>query len=320
MRLGRIAKYFPIPKYLKPAHIGVSFSDTGIRAVFFDVRAGLSSLKTCLIPLERGSISEGKIVNLPEVTSKLSVVRKNFDRPFVFFTVPDEIAYVFSAEVPVSSGGDMTESVAFIMEENVPLPLSDVIFDFSPLKIVSDAAEDRALTVVAAVERREVEKFLEAFEKAGFEPLGCIHESEAVAKAVVPQKFARYLAVIQAREERVGIHLVKGGVVHFSTLRNISGKDYKAEFLDEYQRFLEYCAKYDQGSGGEVRSAFVCGEFEYAKIAAAALIDSNICQNTKLSNVWTNVFDIDRSLPEIPYEKSLSFAGAVGAALSESAK
>lgn len=320
MKLGWLSKYFPIPKYLRPPHIGISFSDTSIRAVFFDVRAGLPSLKTCLVPLEKGSISGGKIANMQEVVAKLSVVRKNFDFPFVFFAIPDEVAYVFSAEVPVLSEGDMTESVAFIMEENVPLPLSDIIFDFSPLKIVASDSENKALTVVAAAERREAEKFLEAFEKAGFEPLGCIHESEAIARAVAPKKYVPSSAVVHAREDKVGIHLVKKGVVYFSTIRNITGGDYRTEFLDEYERFLEYCSKYDALSGGVVKSAFVCGEFEYAKVAAAALIDSKICQNTKLSNVWTNVFDIDNRFPEIPYEKSLSFAGAIGAALSDCAK
>jgi Tfp pilus assembly PilM family ATPase len=312
MKLRLLFKYFPAPGYLHPSHIGISFSEDSIKAVFFDARIGPQSLKASLVPIEKGAISGGKIVNMDEVVKKLIAIKEGFDSPFVFFAIPDEITYIFSAEIPIATEGDISEAVAFVMEENVPLPLSDVVFDFHPIKVTADR---EAFTVVAAAERREVEKFAEAFSKAGFESVGCIHESEAVAKSVVPKKYGPSVAVVHARGNKIGIYLAKKGVVHFSTTRSVSG-DYREEFLDEYQKFVEYCDKYDE-EGGILKSVFVCGEFEYAKKATEILFDSKLCQNVKLANVWTNVFDIETSLPDIPYEKSLSFSGAVGATLSD---
>jgi hypothetical protein len=255
---------------------------------------------------------------MDEVVKKLSIVRKNFNSPFVFFAVPDELAYVFSTSILVASGDNAMESVAFIIEENVPLSLGDTVFDFVPTKIVQSDLEYSASVVVAACVKKEVEKFIEALHQSGFEPVGCIHESQAIADALIPKKFLETLCIVHARENRVGIYLVKDNLVHFSTLRSILDEDYKKQFLDEYRKFLEYCLKYDVNENQPIKSVLVCGEFECAKKIIEAIIDSaNYTKDVKLSNVWTNVFEIDKYLPDIPYEKSLSFAGSIGAVLSD---
>jgi hypothetical protein len=316
MKFKRLSKYFPPPQFLKPPHIGISFSDTSIKAILFEKRSKEAHFKSTIISLEKGSIVHGSIVNMGEVVKRLSIVRKNFDSPFVFFTVPDELSYVFSAPI-LTSGGDITEAVAFIIEENVPLSLGETIFDFVPTQITKSDSEYSASVVVAACVKKEVEKFIEAFYKAGFEPVGCVHESQAIAKAVIPKNFLGTFCIVHARENKIGIHLIKNKIVYFSTIRNISDGDYKKEFLDEYEKFLEYCLKYDIDQNQPIKSIFVCGEFENAQKVVEAINDSaNLSKNVKLSNVWTNAFEIDKHLPDIPFEKSLSFAGSIGAALS----
>jgi len=318
MRFRFLSKYFPPPQFLKPPCIGVSFSDFSIKAISFDKTSADPFLKSVVMPIEKGSIVAGSIVNMGDVIKKLSVARKNFNLPFVFFTIPDELTYVFSTSILVGNRGNATENVAFVMEENVPLSLNDTIFDFVPTKIVRSDLEYDASVVVAACVKKEVEKFIEALRKGGFEPMGCIHESQAIANALVPKKFLGTLCIVHARENRVGIYLVRDNLVIFSTLRSVLDGDYKKQFMDEYEKFLEYCLKYDTNQNQQVKSVLVCGEFEYAKKAVETIIDSSNCaKDVKLSNVWTNVFEIDKHLPDIPYEKSLSFAGSIGATLSD---
>lgn len=318
MKFGFLSKYFPPEKYLKPPHIGISFSDANIKAIFFDKTHKKPLLKNIILPLEKGAIVSGSVVNENEVVSKLSVIRENFDLPFVFFTIPDELAYVFSTSISIASGGDMTESVAFIMEENVPLSLADIVFDFEPTKVVQTDAGHDVSVVVAASAKKEIEKFVEVFYKSGFEPVGCVNESQAIANALISKRSGETLSIVHARENRVGIYLVKNNLVRFSTLRTILGEDYKKQFLDEYEKFLEYCIKYDTGDERSIKSILVCGDFEYAKKVVEVIVGSdNHVKDVKLSNVWTNVFEIDKNLPAIPYEESLSFAGPIGAVLAD---
>jgi hypothetical protein len=312
------SKYFPPPQFLNPPRVGISFSDSSIRAIYFDKTLKEPTLKSAEAPLERGVIVAGSIVNVEEVTKKLSEIREKFDSPFVFFTVPDELAYVFSTSIMVGSGGNATESIAFIMEENVPLSLGDTVFDFMPTKIEKSGTEYDTDFVVAACVKNEVTKFVEVLRRAGFEPLGCIHESQAIAQAVIQRNFTGTSAVIHARGNRVGIYLVKNNLVYFSTLRSIVGEDYINPFLDEYKKFMEYCLKLEAIQNEPIEHVFVCGEFEYAKRVVESLLDSDeSSKSVKLSNVWTNVFEIDKHLPEISYEKSLGFAGPIGAVLSD---
>lgn len=320
MKFEFLFKYFPREKFLKPPHIGVSFSDSSIKAISFDKNVENPTLENIVISLEKGTIISGSIVDMNELVRNLSVVRENFKLPFVFFTIPDELAYVFSASVPIASGGDITENISFIMEENVPLPLEDIVFDFTPTKIVQSDSGYEVSVVVAASPKKEIKKFIEAFYKSGFESVGCIHESQAVTNAVVSNNYSDTLSVVHAKENRVGIYLVRNNLVHFSTLRSILGGDYKKQFLDEYEKFLEYCLRYDTGPKQPVKSVFVCGEFEYAKKVVEAIAESpdlNSTKDIKLSNVWTNIFEIDKHLPSIPYEESLNLAGPIGATLAD---
>lgn len=322
MKLNFISKYFPPEKYLKPLHLGISFSEKNIKAVFFDKTKNNYKnnyhIKSIIVPLEKNAISSGKIVDIDEVVKKLSEVRKNFDFPFVFFAVPDELTFVFSVSVPIIASKDITENIAFTMEENVPLALSDVVFDFTPVSIFRKNSELFASVVVVAAVKNEVEKFIYALKQSGFEPIGCAHESQAIANALVASNFSGAVSIVHARENRVGIYLIKNNLVYFSTLRSISGQDYEKQFLDEYQKFLEYCVKYDTSSQEQVKTILVCGEFSYAKKIAESILNlPNQSKEVKLSNVWTNVSEIDRHLPDLPYEESINFAGPVGAVLAD---
>ncbi|MFA6269618.1 MAG: pilus assembly protein PilM [Candidatus Paceibacterota bacterium] len=317
MKFRFLSKYFPTPIFLKPSHIGISFSDTSIKAIYFEKKGVGPRFKSVVVPLNKGSILNGAIVNTQDVIDKLAVVRKSFNCPFVFFALPDEITYVFSVLVP-TIGGDIKEAVAFMIEENVPLSLNETVFDFTPTQIVESESGYNVSVVVVASVKKEVEKFVEVLNKAGFELVGCVHESGAIANSIIPKNFYGTYCIIHARENRIGIHLIKNKIVHFSTIRSVFGGDYKKEFLDEYEKFIEYCLKYDTSKNQPIKSFFVCGEFDSAKKVVEAINDSkDLSQNIKLANVWTNIFEIDKYSPDIPFEKSLSFAGAIGTALSD---
>ncbi|OHA85918.1 MAG: hypothetical protein A3A90_02425 [Candidatus Zambryskibacteria bacterium RIFCSPLOWO2_01_FULL_35_19] len=318
MKFGLLSKYFPSPQFLKPPHIGISFSDSNIKAILFDKTQKEPSLKSVIVPIEKGGIVEGKIVDIESVIKALSTVRSSFDSSFVFFAIPDELTFVFTTSVSVGPKSNPAESIAFVMEENVPLSLGEVIFDFVPTEIIKSDLEYEASFVVSVCVKKEVEKLIEALQKVGFETLGCIHESQAIANAIVKKDFSDTLSIIHARENRVGIYLVKNNIVHFSTLREASGATYKKQFLDEYEKFLDYSLKYGIGQNKSVKSVLICGEFQYTKEILEAINDSSkIDNNVTLSNVWSNVFEIDKHMPGIPYEKSLSFAGPIGGVLSD---
>ena len=310
-------KYFPTPRFINPPRIGLAFSDLSIKAVKFGGGASKFPIKNIRIPLESGIIVAGSVVKPEELAKKLAKVREKLGSPYVSFTIPDELTYIFNTNVPVILGHDATESIAFTIEENVPLSLADTIFDFVPLSIKHNGTEHEAKVLVVACVKKEVEKMVDTLRQAELEPMSCLPESQAIANAIISKNAKGTSCIAHIRENRVGIYLVKEGMVHFSTLRSITGGDYSREFLDEYARFLEYWYKYDNAVDHKVETLFVCGDFDYAKQIVVAVTDSNLYkEKAVLSNVWNNIFAIDKHTPQVSYEESLSFAGSIGAATS----
>ena len=91
---------------------------------------------------------------------------------------------------------------------------------------------------MAACAKNEIEKFIKIIQDSGLEPIGCIHESQAIANALTSKNFKEKLCIVHARENRIGIYLIKEGIAHFSTLRSVLGDNYEQQFLDEYENFL----------------------------------------------------------------------------------
>lgn len=318
MKLDSFLKYFPPPRFVDPLKIGISFSDLSIKAVLFEKGSFGPVVKSIMVPLEEGIIKEGLIIKQDELVKKLKEVKEKIDSPFVCFTIPDEVTYIFTATVPVVEGKDATESVAFSIEENVPISLSDAIFDFVPISVKQNENGHEGSFVVTACVKNEVEKIVSSLEASGFVPVCGVHESQAVANAVVPKNSDGFSCVVHVRDNRVGMYLVNKNIVTFATIRILSPLDYEKQIKDEYEKFQEYYNKYGDSNGLTIKNIFVCGEFEYAKRAVSG-ISAMVNANTKvtLANIWTNSLSLHENTPNLPYEKSLSFAGSIGATLNK---
>ena len=316
MSLSSLLKYFPPPKFIDPVKVGISFSDLSIKAVLFEKGSFGPAVKSLMIPLEQGIIKEGLILKPEELVKKLKEVKEKINSPFISFTIPDEVTYIFSSSVPISQGKDATESIAFSIEENVPISLSDTVFDFIPIGVKQIDSGYEGSFIVAACVRVEVEKIINSLERAGFDVVCGIPESQAVVNAVIPKNSEGFSCVVHIRDNRVGMYLVNKNVVTFATIRSLSPEDYENQVADEYEKFDEYYNKYGDSKGSTIKNVFVCGEFEYAKRAVSII--SSKCQpsiKVVLANIWSNSLSLHESTPNLPYEKSLSFAGSVGATI-----
>lgn len=313
-----ILKYFPPPEFMNPSKIGVSFSDASIKAVAFGSGAKKFPVVSALIHLEPGTVVNGSVKNKDKLINKLKEVKEAFDSPFVYFTIPDEITYIYKSTLNAIPNKDATENVAFTIEENIPLSLQDSIFDFMPTALKKTEDKYEADVVVAACQKTEVENLVEIIKNSGLEPIGCIHESQAIVGALISKETKTLNCIVHAREDRIGLFLAKGGAVSFATLRPTSHQTYVDDYKDELFKVKEYHERFEsEPLSVPIEQIIVCGEFEFAKKVVAAndtIPNNNI--KARLGNVWTNVFEIDEHTPNMPYEKSLSFAGSIGALLA----
>ncbi len=318
MQLSSLLKYFPLPKFINPIRIGISFSDLSIKAIIFEKGSFGPVVKSMLVPLEQGIIKEGVVLKEDALVKKLGEVKENFNSSFVSFTIPDEITYIFNTSVPVIQGKDATEALAFSIEENVPLSLSDTLFDFTPISVRQTETGHEGSFIVSACVKNEVEKIVSCLEAAGFDSLCAIPESQAIANSIIPKDREGFSCIVHVRDNRVGMYLVNKNIVDFATIRTLAPIDYEKQIADEYEKFAEYYNKYGDSKGSVINSVFVCGEFDYAKKALSVITErKDLSGKVLLSNIWSNILSSKDDMPTLPYEKSLSFAGSVGAAITE---
>jgi hypothetical protein len=309
---------FPVPEYLLLGTSGVALSDDGIRFAEF----GRGALKGELIlsrygetELEPGVISGGVITDAKKLEEALSELKKRFNIRFVRATLPEEKTYMFTATVEKVSSDNLRDAVAFIIEENVPISLSESVFDF---EVIGNAPGNRLEVAVGVVPNQVAASYINVLESAGITPISFDVESLAVRRAVVKDGDKTAQLIVNLGETKTGLYIVEEGVVHFSSTPSYGAKSDGADLKAEIRKLIAFWNTRLDPHGvpkKKVEKVVVCGvggkDEDFLEDLFRS-VDIPYC----LANVWTNVFTFDKEVPPIPFEDSLSYASAVGLALN----
>lgn len=312
--LDKFLSHFPPPKYIDVPYTGIAFSDDCVRLLNLEGKNKhpVSSLE---LNLEPGVIEMGKVMEFDKLSRLLSDQSRSLPSPFVKFCFPDEASYVFNAKVPVTAGHDAKESINFILEENIPLPISDISFDFSIQKVMGRDGGYSAEVAVIAASTSIIDSYTGALESAGLEPLSCVSESQAIACSIVARGSSLVQSIVQVRKRSVGIYIANGEQIEFSSVIPIT-PDSPAESVksikSELERALDYWSARRNGNVEHpVIPCNLCGDWEVLKVLESGLGQIKMIK-TQLADVWVNLFSVADYLPEIKFEDSLQFAAAAG--------
>lgn len=309
---------FPPPQFLDVPFGALVFSDYHLKAMRLNSRT-LHPEFSMEIPIPKGVMEFGVIKNEEEMSKILSEVSKSLGTPFVKFAVPDQISYVFTTSIPVAPETNLEESIASIIEENVPLSLSDTVFDFNIIKLVKEGGSNTALVAVTAISKSTIESYVTCINKAGMDVLLASGEAQAMAKSVIPRKSDGYFAVIYIHKDMVNIYVSQGQNIIFSSFAQLPDNSATSLFDSfvraELIKSINYCKEKNilendpSGAEPEVR-CLVCGVYDLAVSVGNLLAKDGY--RVSLSNVWTNTFSLEEYVPDISFDKSLLFAGAIG--------
>lgn len=322
MRFRNILNKFPAPEYLDVPFSALVFSDTKIKTLNLDKRT-LKPISFSEVDIEPGIIQSGVIKNEDALVESLNKVKSSLNSEFVRFIFPDEASYVFTVNVPVVEGKDASESISFVLEENVPLPLDDITFDFEVVSVKENRDSEgkrelNAKAVVIAMSFAVLESYLKVLDKVSLTPLLCVNESHSMARAVVPDEKDGASTVICVHANSVGIYITSGRLVEFSSTLAISPDDsesFTSLVVAEFNKVLNYWKnnnpeEYKNNVKGQLK-CFVCGLSPVCKSVEKAM-KSNTEISVSLANVWTNAFSLENYIPDISFEDSLRLGSAIG--------
>lgn len=309
--------FFPAPKFLEMPSPGFSISDSGIHYIEFSEGKHGSILKGFgHVAIPDGSIVSGKIEHADVLIPLLQDFRKEKNIQYIRTTLPDERVYLYTTDIPKVSSKEMRTVVESTLEENVPLSVSDVVFDYNILKTQEvNQKEDVVRVSVSVIPREVVEEYLSLFQSAGFSPLHFEIESQAVAKAVVPRDDMRAFLVINMSSTKAALSIVYNGQVLFTSTVSVTS-DLQA-VLSEIKKITVYFQT-QADRRGEVAPAFekiYMSGSEAIRPEIIRILHTEAKIPIEIANVWTNMLSLREYIPDINREESLLYASAIGVAI-----
>jgi type IV pilus assembly protein PilM len=355
-RLEQFARVqFAPPKYLTMPTVGIDVSASAIKVAI--LAEHLSGLKVATFGderLEPGTVTGGEITDKGAVAKKLHEIARKYGIERAHIALPEARGYLFEASVDGSNPQEWRTEIEQHIDEYVPLPPVDVLFDTAPLS----KEADKTLMVGIGYARRVVDESLAVFEDAGIKVRSVESETFALPRALLPHgdnetvliidigKSTTKMLVVSKRLPRIATTVDIGGgaltlaVQKYFGVTEEEAKKVKAErgltpgpdndeyiaamlstvsvIRDEVVRRIDYW---------DSRKTSMAG---YEPITRAVLVGGNATVRglpeyletalkipVELGDVFINLAPRTDWLPPIDYMESLAFGTAIGLALRE---
>ncbi len=316
MNPTKIFDSFPTPKFLSIPYAGLSISDNAVRSIKFGEKGShLYVEKFGKKALAPGVITSGEVNNKDELINAIESIKKELGLDYVKVSLPEEKGYLFTAKIPMVPENEVRGTIEAKMEENVPISPAELIFNY---KITPNPEKERLDIVVSALPINVVDMYVEVIEKSGLKMISLEIESQAVARALVKPNDKETLLIVHFGMGKVSLYVVSERVVHFTS--TVPLKSDSSEGLDmlsqEIKRLFAYWHTLKVNIGREDRKldeVIVCGE--NIKDNVISYLSSHVEVKVSLGNVWTNVLNVNDSIPDLSFNDSLEYVASVGLAL-----
>lgn len=217
-------QFFPPPKFLEMPAVGLDISDTAVSAlelVRYKRAFAVGRFGRRLLP--KGSISEGYVNDPDAVVGELRKLRDALKLDFVNASISEEKAYLFKAKIPRVSRKEIRGVLEFKLEENVPIPASEAIFDYALISDPAHEATDHLDVGVTVLPKKVVETYTELLGDAGLIPLSFEIEAQAISRSIVAKGNRETHLLVNFGENKTGLFIVSDEVVHFTSTVAIGG-------------------------------------------------------------------------------------------------
>ena len=292
------------PSYLTLTDSGLSITDSSIKFVrlrqpFFRGRLEFAECEE--IELPEGVIQSGFIQDEGKLTSILKDISSRHSLQFVNITLPEERAYLFSANIDKVPEDSLRDAVAFIIEENAPVTLANSIFDFN---VMGEGSDSTLRVTVSVISMKVLDFYLQVLDHVGLIPASFDLESQAIARAIIPKGNKSVELAIDLGKSKYGFYIIENGIVQFTTTLS-----HDNSFRSELEKIFGYWEAHS--SGRKIEQAFICGDRAYEKELVEEL--KGLCPvPITLANPWANVWERGG----IPSScEPLDLVSAIGAAI-----
>jgi len=323
---SKLDSFFPTPRYLNFDPVAIDILPTSIRLMKLKVS------KNGLVPafykevrlknkVDITEINNDKTVNteaVREVIDVLKSLKKEFKLKYVVSSLPELKTYTFRTQLPKEASKKLSSAIRFGLEENVPLSVDDVNFDYS---VIESDDSNEVDVVVSVFPKSIINVYTKILKSAGLYPLAFEAESSALAGSVITEGDKEPYLLVRLLEERIGLAIVEDGVVQYASTLQINAKkvseDFKSKEATDLSEALNkllifwFTSKKDPVSHDKIQTVFVTGEYATAP-GIQEFLERHLKINVEVANIWSNCFSTDKHIPEINQKDALNFSVAIG--------
>jgi len=348
-------KFFPLPNFLAAPSFGLDISDESLKFVeLIKTRHGLKVGRYGERAIPPGVIISGKITDSRQMKEILSILRKEEGIKSVRVSLPEEQVYLFQLRLGKTGLRNIKEGIELALEEHVPIPAEDAIFDYD---LVQESAQSLEVQV-AAIPKNVIENYLLIFKHSQISVQSFELEAQAISRAVIKQDDMETYMIVDFGKKRTGIFIVSRGIVMFTStldvggvmLTNVIQKSFNVSFAEAEKMKREYglqrnaanqeifsvllnsisvlrdavvkhflywhTHKDEEGKNNPpIKKIILCGG-DSNLIGLADYISVSLKTSVEMGNVWTNTNNPENYIPEMNFKQALSFSTALGLALS----
>jgi type IV pilus assembly protein PilM len=227
--------------------VGIDIEEDAIRFVELMKKEGDIRLKQYgTRPLPPGTIKNGDILNADELKRQLRAFRDEYKFDFANISLPEEKAYIFRTAVPLADPAQVHDSIEFQLEENVPLSLSEALFDYS---IVNNVHKDpnHLDVVVVVLPRQYVTNYSALIQESGIFPLSLQIAPTAIARSLLKERDQKTYMVVNFYQEKTGIIIMSHGVAQFTSTVGIGSNAFTSSIEKHFGVSTEEARRIKRG-------------------------------------------------------------------------
>ena len=211
---------FRPPDYLALPTAGVDVSQSGIKVVTLVPKMhGLEVRSMGEAPLPKGAIVGGEMTDRKTVVETIQKLAKEHHFSRANIALPETRGYLFEAVAPEGSKNTQKVAIEQHLDEHVPLPAQDVVFDIAPL----EKSEEGEKVVGVGYARRVVEEAVSAFEEAGIEVRSAESEMFALPRALLPEGSDETVLIVDIGKSTTKLLVVTARLPRFVTTLEVGG-------------------------------------------------------------------------------------------------
>lgn len=335
--------------YLNPTVFGIDISTSGVKVASISDRShGLELALADEYRFPLGVFVGGEMTDRSAVATGLAALAKKHRIRAAHVSLPEARAYLFETDAGGDSPAAMRASVESRVDEFVPLPPAEAVFDIVPIP-----ASSAHRVVGVGYARRAIEEILAVIDDAGVEAVSLESEVFSVPRSLIKSHDSDTTLIVDIGRTTTKMIVTTGRIPRFATTLDVGGHAFTLAVQKYFgvteadakkvkaERGIALAAGNDEYLAAMLTTASVMREeigkrFEYWQTHARAedrisrlilaggnatirglpeYLATKFGVSVVMGDVFANFASRDEWIPSLDYRPSLAYATAIGLAL-----